>query len=250
MQPRTAKTLRAIIDTALSGQLDEALAHKLHKLGPEAVALATLSMSRRIAELEHKGGDGQSSPSTPSGMVPVYRKPNTSSRRKKPGAREGHPGTRRKTPVKIDRRETHRLKCCPCCDGPLQRCDRTRTRLIEDIPEVIEPVITEHTMHRDYCPNCKKHVEPVVPDAMPKATLGHQVVGLTSWFHYGLGLTIAQVVDILGYHLQTKLTPGGLIDAWRRLAEVLEGWYLARHSRDAVRLPHASVRVCRSQHRW
>jgi len=32
-------------------------------------------------------------------------------------------------------------------------------------------------------------------------------------------------VDILGYHLQTKLAPGGLIDAWRRLAEVLEGWY-------------------------
>jgi transposase len=60
---------------------------------------------------------------------------------------------------------------------------------------------------------------------MPKATLGHRVIALTSWFHYGLGLTIDQVVDILGYHLQTKLTPGGLIDAWRRLAEVLENWY-------------------------
>ena len=41
---------------------------------------------------------------------------------------------------------------------------------------------------------------------MPKATLGHRVVALTSWFHYSLGLTIDQVVDILGYHLQTKLT--------------------------------------------
>ena len=60
---------------------------------------------------------------------------------------------------------------------------------------------------------------------MPKATLGHRVIALTSWFHYGLGLTIDQIVDILGYHLQTKLTAGGLIDAWRRQAEVLEGWY-------------------------
>ena len=51
-------------------------------------------------------------------------------------------------------------------------------------------MVTEHTIHRDYCPHCKKHVEPVVPDAMPKAALGHQVVVLTSWFHYGLGLTI------------------------------------------------------------
>ena len=60
---------------------------------------------------------------------------------------------------------------------------------------------------------------------MPKAALGHHVIGLASWFHYGLGLTIDQVVDILGYHLQTKLTPGGLIDAWHRLALVLTVWY-------------------------
>ena len=57
------------------------------------------------------------------------------------------------------------------------------------------------------------------------STLGHQVITLTSWFHYGLGLTIDQVVDILGYQMQTKLTSGGLVDAWRRLAEVLEVWY-------------------------
>ncbi|MCH7632666.1 MAG: transposase, partial [Planctomycetes bacterium] len=230
MQPGTAKTLRAIIDAALCGRLDETLAHKLHKLGPEAVALATLSMSRHIAEqgaeltrLESKSGTP--SPSTPSGMVPIYAKANKSNRRKKPGARNEHKGVRRKRPTKIDERKTHRLDCCPHCRGKLQHGERMRTRLIEDIPEVIEPVVTEHTIHRGYCPHCKKHVEPFVPDAMPKATLGHQVIALTSWFHYGLGLTIDQVVDILGYQMQTKLTPGGLVDAWRRLAEVLRAWY-------------------------
>ena len=103
---------------------------------------------------------------------------------------------------------------------------------------MIEPVVTEHTIYRDYCPRCQKDVEPVVPEAMPKATLGHHLVALTSWFHYGLGLTIAQIVDILGYHLQTKLTPGGLIDAWRRLAEVLEGWYrqIAEEARASAHL--------------
>ena len=225
MKPGTATTLRAIIDAALRGQLDEALAHKLHELGPEAVALAMLATCRRIAELESKDGNGKPSPSTPSGMVPVYAKPNTRKRCKKPGARKGHEGVRRERPVKIDKRKTHRLTCCPHCEGKLQRCQRSRTRIIEDIPEVIEPVVTEHTIHRDYCPHCKKHVEPVVPDAMPKATIGHHAIGLTSWLHYGLGLTIDQVVDILDYHLQTKLTPGGLVDAWRRLAEVLRAWY-------------------------
>jgi transposase len=232
MRPGTAKELQAIIDAALRGQLDETLAHKLHALGPEAVAFATLAMSRHIADqgaelarLDGKGNSAHSSPSTPSGMVPIYTKPNKRQRRKKPGARDGHPGARRQKPVKIDRYETHRLECCPCCGGPLSGCEKTRTRLIEDIPEIIEPEVTEHTIHRGYCSHCKKHVEPVVPDAMPKAMFGHRLVTLTSWFHYGLGLTIDQVVDILGYHLQTTLTPGGLIDAWRRLAEVLEDWY-------------------------
>ena len=70
-----------------------------------------------------------------------------------------------------------------------------------------------------------KHVEPVIPDAMPGAVFGHHLNALTSGFHYGLGLTIDQVVDILGYPLQTKLTAGGLVDPRHRLAVVLDAWY-------------------------
>ena len=232
MRPGTAKTVEAIIDAALRGELDETRARQLHALGPEAVALALLATSKRIteqgariAELQGESQGQPPSPSTPSGMVPIYTKPNTPRRRKKPGAKKGHPGRRRKAPARIHNHKTHRLKCCPCCGGRLQRCERKRARIIEDIPEEIEPVVTEHTIHRDYCPKCKTHVEPVVPDAMPGATLGHHLIALTAWFHYGLGITIYKIVDILGYHLQTRLTPGGLIDAWRRLAEVLNAWY-------------------------
>jgi hypothetical protein len=225
MRPGTAKRLDAIIDAALRGQLDDAHARRLHDLGPEAVALAMLAASQRIAELQGQSHGQHPSPSTPSGMVPIHTKPNTPKRRKKPGARQGHPGHRRKTPERIDERQTHRLKRCPCCGGPLQRCQHKRTRIIEDIPEEIEPVVTEHTIHRDYCAKCKKHVEPVVPDALPRAALGHHLISLTSWFHYGLGVTIDQIIDILSYHLQTELTPGGLINAWQRLSEILLAWY-------------------------
>jgi transposase len=158
-------------------------------------------------------------------MIPVYQKPATPRRRKKPGAREGHEGSRRQTPPRIDARVEHRLEVCPCCGGPVQRCKRTRTRIVEDIPREITPVVTEHTIHRDYCPACKKHVEPVVPDAMPNATLGHNIVALSSWFHYGLGVTISQTMDILASHLHTEISAGGLVDGWRRLAEALVPWY-------------------------
>ena len=183
MQPGKAKSVEGLVDAAVRGELDAAEALRLCRQSPELFTLALLAAAKRIAALQGQAKQQQPSPSTPSGMVPIYAKPNTSQRRKKPGAKKGHPGHRREKPERIDQRKTHRLKRCPCCDGPLQRCNRQRRRIIEDIPEEIEPVVTEHTIHRDYCPKCRKHVEPVVPDAMPRATIGHHLIALTAWFH-------------------------------------------------------------------
>jgi len=254
MQPRKAKTATAqgLVEAALRGDLTQAQARRLANENPEVLVFALLAASQRIAEqdkrlseqdaviagLQRQSQTQHPSTSTPSGMVPIYTKPNTPKRRKKPGAKEGHPGHRRKPPARIDEHKKHRLKRCPCCGGPLQQCERTRTRTIEDIPEEVEPVVTEHTIWRDYCPACKKHVEPVVPDALPRATIGHHLIALTAWLHYGLGVTIDQIVDILGYHLQTELTPGGLIDAWRRLSEILVAWYdqIAEEAKNSTHL--------------
>ena len=177
MQPGKAKALDAIIHAAQRGELDESTARQLHALGVEAVALAMLAVSKHIAELQRWSQTQAPSPSTPSGMVPIYAKANASKRRKKPGAKPGHEGVRRERPVNIDERKTHRLKCCPHCEGPLQRCERSRRRIIEDIPEVIEPVVTEHTIHRDYCPKCKRHVEPTGQrdHLVAERRLGHRV---------------------------------------------------------------------------
>ena len=225
MQPGKANSVKVLIDAALCGELTKAQARQLYKQGPEAVILALLAASKRIAELQGQSNGEPPSASTPSGMVPIYTKPDTPKRRKRPGAKPGHRGRRRAKPKRIDRRRRHRLKRCPHCNGRLQRCRRTRTRITEDIPEPIQPEVTEHTIHRDYCPKCKRHVEPVVPDALPRATIGHHLISLTSWLHYGLGVTIDQIVEILSYHLQTELTPGGLVDAWQRLAVILAEWY-------------------------
>ncbi len=176
--------VRRIIEAALRGVLTKKQARQLHQFGPEAVALAMLAAARRIAELQSKLKGVQSiSPSTPSGQIPIYAKPKTPKRKGRPGAKKGHQGARRARPERIDDRKTHRLPQCPKCGGRLQRCQHTRTRIIEDIPEDIQPVATEHTIHRDYCPKCKRHVEPIVPDALPGATLGHRVIGLTGWLY-------------------------------------------------------------------
>ena len=235
-----SEALQRLIAALQRGECDEATARRLYTLGPDAVALALLAAARRISELQARAMTAGVSPSTPSGMRPVYTKPNAARgrRRKHPGARDGHPGQRRPAPTRIDARKEHRLKVCPCCGGPLQRCQHTRTRLIEDLPEDLQSVVTEHTLHRDYCPQCKKHVEPVVPEALPNATFGHRLVSFASWCHYGLGVTLDQLIDILQYHLRLRLSAGGLVAAWQRLAEILTPWYeqLAEEARKSAYL--------------
>jgi len=265
---RKDKEVRAILAAALEGKLTEQQVETLASIDPELVQLALLAAAKRIAEqdakireqgtkileqdatiAELKGklhGAESVHPSTPSGQRPVYTKPTTPKRKKKPGARKGHPPARRDTPRHIDHKQEHRLDRCPHCGGPLHRCNRTRTRTLEDILEDLKTVVTEHTLHRDYCPACKKHVEPVVPDALPRASLGHRMVALTSWLHYGLGVTIAQIIAILGHHLHTRLSAGGLMAMWLRTATILEPWYeqIAREAKDSAVL-HADETGCR-----
>ena len=251
MDSKQDKEVRAIFAAALDGTLTEQQVETLASIDSQLVKLALLAAVKRIAEQGTKiaeqdatiidlkanlGAATAVAPSTPSAQRPVYTKPVAPKRKKKPGARKGHKPARRPEPERIDERQEHRHERCPQCGGELQRCNRSRTRTVEDILEDLRTVVTEHTLHRDYCPACKKHVEPVVPDALPKAALGHRVVALTSWLHYGLGVTIAQVVAILGHHLHTGLSAGGLIKMWVRLAMILEPWYeqIAREARTSA----------------
>ena len=253
--------IKAILTAALEGTLTETQVDRLAAIDPKLLKFALLATSKRIAEhtaritekdtaiaaMQAKlAGPPAIHPSTPSGQRPVYTKPATPRRKRKPGAKKGHPGTRRAKPQRIDQRQDHRLENCPECGGQLQRCKRTRPRTIEDILDDLKAVVTEHTLHRDYCPACKKHVEPVVPDALPRASLGHRVVAFTAWLHYGLGVTIAQIIEILSHHLQTHLSGGGLMDMWKRVAAILEPWYeqIAREARGSAVL-HADETGCR-----
>ncbi len=81
------KATEGLIRAALRGALSKAQARRLAKENPEILALALLAASKRIAEQEvlitklRAQSNGQKpSPSTPSGMVPIYTKRNTPQR--------------------------------------------------------------------------------------------------------------------------------------------------------------------------
>jgi transposase len=214
-----------ILSVLGNGRLTEEQARAIVAQGSDVAVFAILELSKRLAEQQAKtAAESHQTPSTPSGMKPPFRKLSGKSRKKKPGAKRGHRGSRRNTPERIDRQVEHRADRCPDCGGRLKRCAETRTRFTEDIPD-IQPEVTEHTIHRDWCPKCKKRVEPVVADALPQSTLGNRVLVLSAWLHYALGNTLSQIVEVFNFHLQMKITSGGLVQMWYRLQAILYPWY-------------------------
>jgi transposase len=211
----------------LGPELTEEQAKALFAFGEQAVVFALLAQAKLIADRDgdRSGGSRRDDPSCPSGQKAPYEKPDKKGRKKKPGCKQGHEGHCRARPDHIDHREQHRESHCPDCGGKLTPCNVTRQRYIEDIPQDVHVEVAEHTIHRDWCPRCRKMVEPKVPEALPNATIGNRLLVMSAWLHYALGNTISPILSVFNFHLQLVLTPGGLVQMWHRLAEILKSWY-------------------------
>lgn len=198
----------------------------------EAIAILNLKREEaigRILALAEKAEKydrlvGQVSPTTPSGMTPVYLKPPHKRRKKPPGRRKGHQGGARPRPTRIDQYEEHTLDHCPECQTPLGESVDTYRRYVEDLPPV-QPTVTEHTIHRYWCPRCKKIVSPSVTEALPNAMIGLRLVIFTAWLHYLVGVSVGNIVKTVSVFSSFKITPGGLTQAWKNLASLLVPLY-------------------------
>ena len=225
MKVNAADTIIEVGGIKIGPGLIKEQAEKLYELGQEAVVFVLMTQAKMIAQ---QIANSAESPAAPSSAKPVYKKENESKkkRRKKSGAKKGHAASRRAKPVDIDRHQEHRLESCPECGNKnLSRRSKKRARIIIDIPEGFNVETVEHTIVRSWCPDCKKIVEPKVPDALAKCTFGNRILAFSAWLHYGLGSTLSQIVATFNYHLQMPISGGGLIEMWHRLADVLAPWY-------------------------
>jgi len=184
--------------------------------------------------LQASSADNAVSPTTPSGMRPVYSKPCTKRRHKKPGRKPGHRGESRPKPDHIDAQCEHPLTACPKCGTAVDKPIRQHTRLIEDIPPVT-PQVTAHTIQGYWCAHCKAIVTPKVTAALPRSRLGLRFVVYTAWLHYLVGVSVGNCVKTAMVALGFRVSPGGLTQAWQNLATLLEHQYEAigekiRHS--------------------
>jgi len=225
MKFTAADTIIEVGGIRIGPSLTEQQAHKLYQLGREVVVFVLTTQAKMIAQ---QMANSAQSPAAPSSAKPVFRKDNkpANKRRKKIGAKRGHMASRRSRPLEIDRRQEHSLQTCPHCGNEnLSQHSRKRTRIIIDIPEGFNVETVEHTINRTWCAQCKKIVEPKVPDALDKCTFGNRILAFSSWLHYGLGSTLSQIVETFNYHLQAPISEGGLVEMWHRLARILTPWY-------------------------
>lgn len=199
----------------------------------EAIAILDMPREKAIqailalaAKTEKTGQMAKSEdPICPSGMKPAYGKPNRTKRPKKPGRKIGHKGEWRKPPAKIDHYKVHALDTCPKCQTSLGEPIKSRKRHIVDIPPV-NPEVTEHTLHGYWCPACKKVVYAKISDALKNATLGINLIVMTAFLHYWVGVSVRNIVKLLSIFWSFEVSPGGLTQAWVNLASTLKPIYI------------------------
>jgi transposase len=200
----------------------------------EAAMVALWEKAEQWDRFQAASEDTAVSPTTPSGMRPVYLKPSASRRCKQPGRKPGHAGACRPAPEHIDAHCFHPLKTCPQCGTAVDKPIREHTRLIEDIP-LVTPLVTAHTLHGYWCSHCKTIVAAKITAALPRSSLGLRFVVYTAWLHYLVGVSVGNCVKTAAVCLGFPVSPGGLSLAWKNLATLLEGQYEAigekiRHS--------------------
>jgi len=191
---------------------------------PEDEALEViLVLAEKAARYDQM--QGEPSPTTPSSMIPVYLKPSQGKRKKRPGRKKDHPGVARSRPEKVDDYQEHTLTCCPHCQTPVKKPIKVYRRYIEDLPPIEAPKVTEHTVHGYWCSQCKKTVFPTITEALPNANIGLRVLVFTAWLHYLVGVSVNNLVKMLAVFSSFTISAGGLTQAWKNLAALLEPLY-------------------------
>jgi transposase len=196
---------------------------QLYRKGEDATVAFIMALLKELEQLKQPKKEAPS-PSTPSGMRPVYNKPSKQGNARKPGRKKGHTGVRRQKPERIDKRKKHTLSACPDCNNSVGNSFESRTRYTEEIVPMPTEV-TEHTIYRYWCAHCKKIVEPKVSAALPKSTIGLKTLIFSCWLHYAQGITLEKILQIFNQAFQMTVSKGALVQAWQKMAQIVKPIY-------------------------
>jgi len=155
---------------------------------------------------------------------PDFVKEDVKEEPKKTGQKEGHEGYSRHIPERIDEIKEHKLDKCPICGEPVSDTQEIRERIIEDIEQ---PKIknTKHLIHRCYCKNCNKIVEPEINDALPNARFGLRLMILVLILKLDCRIPSNKVTSMLFSVFGIKISDGEVYNILKQLSEAFGDYY-------------------------
>lgn len=136
---------------------------------------------------------------------------------KQTGAKKGHKGYTRHVPERIDCVKAHNPKRCPYCKTKLGETQEVRSRHVTDIKLTGKVKTTRHDIHRKYCPKCKKIVEPEVPNVLPHARFGLNLMLLIMYLRLGLRLPGNKVCEFLSMMYNLTISEGEIVHVLKQL---------------------------------
>lgn len=145
--------------------------------------------------------------------------------KKKLGAPKGHKGYTRKIPARVDHIEPLEPMHCPYCKTKLGKTQEIRTRYVTDIELVSKAKVTKYEIHRKYCPHCKKLVEKTVPNTLPYARFGLNLMLLVMYLRLGLRIPVKKVCEFLLTLYGLKISNGEITHILKQLRREFGPYY-------------------------
>ncbi len=153
-------------------------------------------------------------------------KPDKKTTGKSVGAQDGHKGYSRHIPERIDFIKPLIPFRCPDCNSKLEgETQDIRERYVTDIELISKTHTTKFEIHRKYCKNCKKLVESPVPNTLPRAKYGLNIMLLVMYLHTGLRMPGNKVSEYFMNLYSLKIGEGEIAMILTQLKRAYQGYY-------------------------
>lgn len=160
------------------------------------------ALKSKLRYQKRKAKEGFFGSSTPSSKKPLKANSLEENQKKRGGAKPGHVGHGRKkiTPDQADKVLTIESPVgdrCPSCRGKnLIDVKAQQRSVIESVPLKAEKIL--YRLGGKMCLDCHAVFRAKAPSVMPKALSGNQLLANVSVMHYGQGVPLGRLEDMLG----------------------------------------------------
>jgi hypothetical protein len=144
---------------------------------------------------------------------------------KTPGAKKGHKAYTRKTPERIDCVKALILDKCPECGNKINNIQEKRERTVTDINIITSAKNTKYIIPRGYCKICRKLVEPEVPNALPHAKYGLNLMLLVMYLRIGLSLPFNKIKAYFKDFYHVDIGKGEIVSILKQLVRFFGDYY-------------------------